>query len=181
MVSLVPKSPCADLLPLAIAETTVSEVVPEAITLVAPFKGKKKTVSDALKAEVGVGLPAPGRMTGKQDARCIWVGPEQALVIGPAVSPDGAAVTDQSDGFAVIQITGPMAANALARLTPIDLRRDHFKPGHTARTLLNHMTCSITRLGAASFEILVFRSMAKTAVHELTEALKLLEGRAKLS
>jgi sarcosine oxidase subunit gamma len=51
-----------------------------------------------------------------------------------------------------------------------DLRAATFEPGHTAKTLLGHMTASVTRTGANAFEIMVFRSMAETLVEELTRA-----------
>ncbi len=170
MPSLVAKSPCDDLLPVEVGTVRLTERVPEAITWVSPFDGQAKAVSDALKSAIGAAMPAPNRTTGKSAARVIWCGPGQAMVLGPPVAPGGAAVVDQSDGWAVIVIEGDDARDVLARLTPHDLRDAIFKRGHTARTLLNHMTISLTRTGADRYEILVFRSMAKTAVHELTEA-----------
>lgn len=180
MVSLIAKSPCDGLFPIEIGGTTLTEVVPEALTLVAPLKGNKGVVDIVLKDSVGAGFPPPNRATGKAEARCIWVGPGQAMVMGPSVSPPGAAVTDQSDAFAIVAVTGPLAEKALARLTPIDVRLTVFKRGHTARTLLNHMTCSITRTGPTTFEIMVFRSMARTAVHDLSEALTRVAGLERL-
>ncbi len=47
-----------------------------------------------------------------------------------------------------------------------------FEVGHTARTLLQHMACSLTRVAENRFEIMVFRSMAKTAVHEIETAMR---------
>ena len=177
MASLIPLSPCAGLLPVEIGGVGLSEVVPEAITSVAPLKGHEKAVSAAMKEALGAGLPGPNRTTGRAKARVIWAGRGQAMVLGPHVAPKGAAVTDQSDAWAVIRIEGAGAEAVLARLTPLDLRAPEFKRGHTARTLLNHMTCPLTRLGAQSFEIMVFRSMAQTAVHELTEAMEAVAAR----
>lgn len=171
MVKLVALSPAEGLLPVTVGTCTLSEVMPEAITSVTPFRGRETAVSDALKAEIGAGFPAPNRTTGKAGARAIWVGAGQALVLGPKVAPDGAAVTEQSDAWAVFKLEGEDAEAVLARLTPIDVRRSVFKRGHTARTLLQHMTGSITRTGDKSLEIMVFRSMARTAVHELSEAM----------
>ena len=178
MASLIPLTPCAGLLPAEIGGVRLEEVVPEAITSVAPLKGQEKAVSAALKEALGAGLPGPNRTVGKEGARVIWAGRGQAFLLGPPVAPEGAAVTDQSDAWAVIRIEGKAAEAVLARLTPLDLRASAFKRGHTARTLLNHMTCSLTRLGAQSFEIMVFRSMARTAVHELTEAMDAVAARS---
>lgn len=177
MPSLVAKSPCDGLLPVEIGDVQLSEVSPDTITLVSPFDSKSGEASDALKAEYGVGFPAPNRTTGKAGIRVIWCGPGQAFVLGPKVSVSGAAMVDQSDGWACIAIEGARAKDILARLTPLDLRDGVFKRSHTARTQLNHMTISLTRTGANRYEILVFRSMAKTAVRELTEAMERVAAR----
>jgi sarcosine oxidase subunit gamma len=168
---LLARSPAEGLLPAEAGGVTLTEAHPEAITSVAPHRGRAREVSDHLMAAVGVDFPKPGHATGGDEVRAVWSGPGQALVLGPAVSVAGAALTDQSDAWAVLHLEGPRAEDVLARLVPVDLRRSAFRQGHTARTLLGHMTCSVTRIGAERFEILVFRSMAKTAVHELTRAM----------
>jgi len=173
MASLIAKSPCADLLPLAAGTTMLTEILPEAITSIAPARGKAKAVSDALKAELGVAFPAPNRATGKEGARLIWTGGDQAFFIGPRPKAiAGAAITDQSDAWAVMRLEGADAEAVLARLVPVDLGAAAFKRGHTARTMLFHMSCSITRTGVNAFDILVFRSMAATGVHEVYRAMK---------
>ena len=171
MARLVALSPCAGLLPLTAGSVTLSEVLPEAITSVAPLEGQRAAVSAALEAAVGAGFPEPNRWTGAE-ARIVWTGPDQAMVLGPRVAPDGAAVTDQSDAWAVMRLEGQGAEAVLARLIPVDLRRAQFPSGHAARTMLHHMTCTLMRVGADAFEIMVFRSMAASAVHEIGTAMK---------
>lgn len=172
MARLFAKTACEGLLPVTHDGMELSEAVPEAITWVAPFKGQASVVSEALKAAVGAGFPAAGRAVGKADARVVWSGLGQALVLGPPVSLGGAAVIDQSDAWACLVLQGAGAADVLARLTPLDLRDTVFKRGHAARSLLGHMTCVFLRTGAERFEMLVFRSMAQTAVHELSRAME---------
>ncbi len=171
MVKLIAKSPCDGLLPVTHGSLTLAEIDYGAITSVAPFKARDKEVSAALKDAMGAGLPGPNRALGRSDARVVWSGLGQALVLGPAVAPKGAAVVDQSDAWACLALDGDGAADVLARLTPLDLRDGVFKRGHAARSLLGHMTCLFLRTGTARFEMLVFRSMAGTAVHELSEAM----------
>lgn len=112
----------------------------------------------------------------------VWTGRNQAFVIGDP--PDGldrhAVTTDQSDGWAILLLGGRHAEAALARLIPLDLRADVFPVGHAARAPLNHMSAIVMRTGAQAFEILVFRSMARTAWHEIEEALGALAARAAL-
>ena len=171
MVRLIAKTPCEGLVPVEVAGVTLTEWVPEAITSVAPFKGQDKLVSAALKEALGTGLPAPGRAAGKEGARVLWSGLGQAMVLGPRVEVSGAALTDQSDAWACLVLEGPEARAVLARLCPLDLRREVFKRGHVARSLLGHMNVLVHRAGAERYELMVFRSMAHTAVHELSEAM----------
>ncbi len=137
-----------------------------------PLKGQEKSVSEALKDALGAAFPGPGRTTGKAGARAIWSGAGQALVLGQKVAVGGAAITDQSDGWACMVLDGDDARAVLARLVPVDLRPSAFKTGHASRTLLGHMACALWREGKDRYGMLVFRSMAKTAVHELETAMK---------
>lgn len=181
MVKLIAQSPCAGLLPRTIGQLTLSEVVPDHITAIGPFAGQMDAVSAAMKMALGVGFPAPNRMLGAGDTRAIWCGKDQAVVLGPdPVAPAGAMVVDQSDAWAIVRLEGADAVAVLQRLTPIDLRAGVFEPGHTARTLLGHMTVSITRLDSDLFEVMAMRSMAGTLVHELAQAAEGVAARAAL-
>jgi heterotetrameric sarcosine oxidase gamma subunit len=171
VASLVAKTPCAGLLPVTHGTTTLSELTPEAITSIAPFDGEEAAVSAALEATAGAGFPAPNRWTGTT-TRIVWTGPGQAMALGPRVAPPGAALTDQSDAWAVMRLEGQGAEAVLARLIPIDVRRAQMPQGHAARTLLHHMTCTLMRVGDDAFDILVFRSMAATAVHHIETAMR---------
>lgn len=180
MVELIAKSACAGLLPLQIGRLTVSEVDLGYLTSVAPFVGKAKALSGALKTAHGMTFPAANRATGKAAARAIWFGREMALLAGPAPDPalaTYAALTDQSDAWACVELTGAGAEDALARLVPVDLRVAHFARNHTVRTQIQHMNGSITRTGPQTFLILVFRAMAATLVHDLEQALEAVAAR----
>ncbi|MEL6959066.1 MAG: sarcosine oxidase subunit gamma [Pseudomonadota bacterium] len=176
MAKLIPNTACAGLLPVTIGSVTITEVETEQMTLIAPFHDQTKATSVALKAAFGFGFPSPNRTFGA-GPRIIWCGRNQALLLG-AEPPDlPAQCVDQSDAFAVVRIDGEDAEAVLARLVPIDLRRGAFKRGHTARTMLAHMQVGLTRIGASAFEIMAFRSMAGTLVHDLNEAATSVAGR----
>lgn len=180
MADLIAKSPCDGLLPLTIGGMSLVEETPEAMTSVAPYAGKAEALGEALKAAHGMGYPAPGRSTGKAGSRAIWFGRDMALLMGPAADAslaEHAALTDQSDGWAVVRLEGEQAAEVLARLTPLDLRSSQFKRGHTARTEVAHMMGSVTKTGDNAFMVLVFRSMAKTLVHDLKTAMEAVAAR----
>lgn len=175
MVELNAKTALEGLVPLKIGQAELVQADLGTLTSIAPYKGKAKSLVQALSKAQRLDWPAPNRATGKAGQRVIWFGREMALLAGPA--PDAtlaahAALTDQSDAWATAQLSGPSAEDVLARLVPIDLRAAHFKRGHTARTQVGHMNASITRVGADSFLILVFRAMAGTLVHDLKQAME---------
>ncbi len=150
------------------AGTTLSEVALGQITSVACFPGQLAAVTAALGA-----FPAPNTHGG---GLC-WTGPEQAFVIGRPV-PDLtglAATTDQSGGWTALRLTGPLAVDTLMRLVPLDLRQ--MTAGAAARAPLGHMQMVLLR-EADAFLILVFRSMARTAWHEIDTALNMCAARA---
>jgi sarcosine oxidase subunit gamma len=90
---------------------------------------------------------------------------------------DAAAVTDQSDAWARFSLAGPAAVDALARYVPIDLRLAALPVGASVRSALYHVPLCLMRLDVDRFEILVFRSMAQTAWHELESALRIIAAR----
>jgi len=168
VAKLIALSPCNDLLPLEIGDVVVSEVSVDRLTSVAPFKGKNKAVSDSLKAQVGATLPAANRRSGA----VTWFGHGVWLVAGSAALDGIAAVTEQSDAWAVVHIEGPSVEDVLARLVPVDLRSHVFKKNHVAKTMLGHMSITLTRVGSQCFEVMVMRSMAATLVHDLEVAMR---------
>ncbi|WP_428511936.1 sarcosine oxidase subunit gamma [Roseovarius sp.] len=175
MAELKARMPLERLLPMEVAGVRVRQVDLGAMTLVMPYRGRDAALSDALKAAHGLRWPERGRMTGTTTRGVLWFGRAQAMLIGMA--PEGgleenAAVVDQSDAWAVVEIEGDRAAEALARLTPVDLRPGVFEVGHIARTEPSHMTASLTRTGEATYLVMVFRAFAHTLVHELGAALE---------
>ena len=180
MADLIAKSPCDGLLPVTVGALTLTEETPGVMTTVAPYNGKEKALSTALEAAHGMAFPAANRATGKTGNRAVWFGRGMALLMGPA--PDAAlaehaALTDQSDAWTVVRLEGDGAEDVLARLVPADLRASQFKRGHTARTELAHMMASVTRVGPQAFQVMVFRSMAKTLVHDLKTAMEAVTAR----
>ncbi|WP_170475982.1 sarcosine oxidase subunit gamma [Ruegeria arenilitoris] len=175
MVNLIAKSPCHGILPITIGSVTLSEEDVGVIHSVSPYKGQKKALSVAMKSAYGMAYPAANRSAGKAGARIVWFGHAQAMLMGPEPNrelSELAAVVDQTDAWAVVRLEGPAVEDVLARLVPVDLRSTSFKRGHTARTLLFHMSASVTRVGEKAFQIMVFRSMAHTLVHDLKRAME---------
>lgn len=162
---------------LTLGGTTLAEVAGGPITSIAVFPGQARAVAKGLKV-LGLAMPSPNTFTEKKGARIVWTGREQAFLIG-AEAPvlEGAALTDQTDGWAVLALSGVAAVDVLARLVPVDLRLPVFAVGSALRTQVNHMNAVILRTGDYAFEIMVFRSMARTAWHELETTMHMVAAR----
>lgn len=144
------------------------------LATVAPFRGCHDAASTALAATTGQGLPEQGRAVSVPGVSVIWFAWGQWLVAGhdPAALTNAlqgsAAVTDQSDGWAVLSLAGRDAADVLARLCPLDA--ETIPVGTAARTELAHMMALVVR-SDGGWTILVMRSFARSAVHHIAEAM----------
>ncbi len=181
MTELKALSPAAGLLPLNIGGVELREDEMRALTLIAPYKGQEGALAKALEAAHGLNWPAVGATSESGAARLVWFGRGAALLVGAEASAKlakHAALTDQTDAWSCLTLEGAGARDVLARLTPLDMRDVAFPVGSTARTEVFHMACSVTRVGPQSWQIMGFRSMAKTLVHDLKTAMEGVAARA---
>jgi len=167
-------------LPLVIGNTRLDSMDPGRVTSVAPFPGRD--LAPAL-APLGLAFPPPGGVLKSGAARIVWAGRDLAFLMRADAPPglvEDAAITDQSDAWVWVHLSGVDARAVLARLTPLDLR-DHAMPvDGTARSTINHMQAIVIRPAAEAYEIAVFRSMAGTLVHELQVAMTGVAARSAL-
>ena len=169
MGNLIATSAASGLCPVAIGSLRLTERTP-ALTSVSPFKGKKTAVRKALG-----NWPAPNEAKGN----VLWAGRNLAFVVGECADLAGlAATTDQTDAWTALTLEGDDLEAVMARLTPLDMRT--LGAGATARGLLGHMSALYHRT-QTGMDIYVFRSMAHTAVHEITHAMTSVAARAALS
>lgn len=164
---------------LVVAGTTLAEMDHGAVSSIAPYPGQGDALDIALKP-LGFSFPVVNSFAVNGGALLAWAGREQAFLIG-ADCPDLsglAAVTDQSGGWVSLSLQGPLAVEALARYVPMDLRLTAFPVGMAARTPLYHMSMVLLRVAEDGFRLMLFRSMARTAWHEIEVALKTLAARA---
>lgn len=178
MPELIAKLPLG-LAPVTIGQTTLAEWALPRITSVAPFQAQDKAAAKVLKS-MGLTFPAPNRTSVADDATLIWTGRGQAFLVGadPAGLAGSCALTDQSDGWAALNLSGRQVEAVLARLIPLDLRA--MQVGHVARTGMNHMNAVVWRTGPDAVTLLVFRSMALTAWHEVEAAMQMVAARASI-
>ena len=182
MVELNALTPCSNLaLPVSCGHGHLREVELGPLTSLAPYnKDQQKALSDALQKAHGLDYPAPNKAYIGNGVQILWFGRDIAMLAG--AYPDAglhrlAAITDQSDAWVAVELSGQASADVLARLVPVDVRSTVLSKGSTIRSLLGHMSASITPTGSDTYLILVFRSMAETLVHELQEAMEAVAAR----
>lgn len=182
MAKLIAKTAAEDLLPLTVGGLTLSDATPKRLTALSLWPGAAAEAHLALSA-AGLGWPTPDRAVKGEKGLCLWSGRDQAFIVDaavPAALSVHGAITDVTDGWVALKLSGPLAATALARLMAIDLSPRAFPEGATARTGLGHMMALLHRSSSRSFTIYVFRSMTASAVHEIEVAMKALAARAAL-
>jgi sarcosine oxidase subunit gamma len=186
---LTPRDPLAGLhLPLTHGGAMLGAGAEGALVSVAPFRGQEAEVSAILQRQIGAGFPEPGHVALGNSGHVIWMG--LGLAFAELPEPDApdlmaalaphAAVTDQTDAWAALTLTGPHARAVLARLIPLDLDPAAFPPGRVARTQLRHMMCALLAT-EGGFRLLVMRSFARTAVHDFETAMAAVAARAELA
>lgn len=171
-LTLIAASPVTGDLPVTKGALTLSRIDPGRLTLIAPFKGQAGPTSAALENATGLALPDRGRLVQSGAASIQWFGRGQYLLAGVA-APDlpQAAITDQTDGWVVLELTGPGAATVMARLVPVDLRLEAAPTGTALRTDLHGMMVAITRPSEDRLRIFGYRSMARSLCHAITDAM----------
>jgi sarcosine oxidase subunit gamma len=148
-------------------------------------------VPEAVKAGLGLALPASvfgSTVSSAAHVRALWIGPGDWLIVCGEADSDtvqaklraalagaSGALTDVGHGYAVLNISGPNAADVLAQGCGLDLYPDVFAPGHCAMTGLAKMRVVIHRLPVRSpsgtgFDVYVARSFANSLWHFVTMA-----------
>jgi methylglutamate dehydrogenase subunit D len=148
------------------------------------YKGKRAELTAKLIDKYGLTLPDGPRRAANGTAALLGLGPRTFLFqreTGSSLEPelalalgDAAAVTDQSDGYAVLRLSGPRVRAVLEKCVSIDLHERVFAPGSVASTSCAHLGVILWRLdddaGFAVFEMAVFRSFARSLWHFIEES-----------
>lgn len=174
-ITLTSAAPATGPLPVARGGMTLSLVDPGPLTSIAPCRGRVGVTSAALRTATGLTL-GPGYAT-SGGAAIQWFGRDLWLLSGIA-SPElpGAALTDQSDAWGTLDLTGAKVAEVMARLVPVDLREPAFPEGSALRTEMHGMMVALARTGPQDLRITAFRSMAGTLTHAVIGAMENVEA-----
>lgn len=82
-----------------------------------------------------------------------------------------AYLSDQSDSWVTLRVSGDNCRDALERICPLDIHPDAFLVGSVARTSMEHMATIIIRDEENSFLLLSLRSFAHSFLHAITTSI----------
>lgn len=148
-----------------------------------PFRGQLVLRADSAKGAflhaveqaLGIGLPVvPNTASGNEERTALWLGPDEWLLVVPdgeeleveralraALAGQHFALTDVSDGRAVIGLAGARARELLMKGCSLDLHPRAFGPGRCAQTRLARAYMLLHQLDdAPSYDLYVHRSFA---------------------
>lgn len=143
-------------------------------------------VLSSIKALLGVNWPKPNCTASSDDGqyRLLGLQTEQVLALvfaentaeGQAVLlptiDSSAFITDQSDSWAALEISGADCVPALERLCPLDLHESVFAIGNVSRTIMEHLSVVILRESRERFLLLSPRSSAQSFLHAIEVSLR---------
>ena len=149
-------------------------------------QGKADALVQRVRGRFQIELPRRPQRRATQDVAFIGTGPGAWLAthdresngFAGALSEalgDLAALADQTDGYVVLRLSGPHVRDSLVKLVPVDLHPRAFAVDDAVSTIAAHVGITLWRLedddaGSAVFEIAVFRSLATSLWHALTES-----------
>jgi len=147
------------------------------------FQGAENPLKAALKKKLKISLPDTAQASVVGDVSLLPVARDQWFLRFPEKDgdiaqdmakdlKDLAAITDQSDSWAELELSGPKVIEKLVRLCPIDIHNDVFLVGAVARTSMEHLGVIMMRLednsdGQNRFLLLSPRSSAESFLHAL--------------
>lgn len=168
----------------AVGETHLAALTDLAIVAIAWPEGYAAQLETAAKSAWGISLPKPRQssLSKTDDMRLIATQPDQVFAVFKQTKPlaentvqsaigNKYYVTDQTDGWVALSLSGPLAEAALERISPVDLNISEFPQNASARTLMEHLGVLIVRTDAQAFLLLSASSSAKSFSHALETSL----------
>jgi sarcosine oxidase subunit gamma len=145
---------------------------------------------------LGLSLPLEANTVSSSFEQLIfWLGPDEWLIHLPlnelektiralreTFVDQHVALTDVSDYFSVLHLSGPQAREVIASASPFDTRTHHFKPDLCAQTCFGHASILLWPLDDVStFGLQVRWSYAQYVYDYLTQSIRNTENLTKLN
>ena len=162
------------------AGVIVTELVGLGLAAVEARKGRATDLIAQVEARYGLSPPKVLRRVAAGSVAFLGVGPNRWLAVSENVAGfaddlvaalDGvASVIAQTDGLAVLRISGSRVRDTFAKGLPIDLDPCAFAVGDVASSILAHIGVTISRADETAYDVAVPRSFAGDFSHWLAES-----------
>lgn len=165
------------------AGISVWEVTGRAIVSASVPHGGEAALNGKLQDGYAVDIPAVGESLHSQtDNACLMgVTRDQFFILFDEMGEvplvrvrdrlgEAAYLTDQSDSWVLLSVSGPQARAALERICMLDLNPGRFQPGQVARTSMEHMGVIILCEDRDTYLLLSLRSSAKSFLHAVIKS-----------
>ena len=137
--------------------------------------GEETKFKNSIKNIFGLKMPSPDKSVKNKDTRILSTQPDQIFVLtkrtddpekSMAIEFDGSAyITDQTDAWVILEISGSSSREALERICQLDLDKEIFQLDSMARTSMEHMSAIIIRKADDTFYLMSASSSAKSFLH----------------
>ncbi len=159
-----------------IGSTRISERFDVALASIATRHGQEKAFATAAK-KAKIPLVGPAQSVIGAPYGCFWVAPEMWFVEAPFVTHknivaklkpifgDTASITEQTDAWLRLDMTGEALAELFARLCNLDLAA--LPDAYASRTVIEHLGCYLIRHNINAITLYGPRSSAASLLHAL--------------
>jgi sarcosine oxidase subunit gamma len=133
-------------------------------------------IKAAVKSATGLDVPAQRQALMGQGTAALWMSPDELLLlcsytevaerlagIESALKGQHFLAANVSDARTFVRISGTGAREVLAKLCPVDLSPEGFKPGMFRRTRMAQVPAAFWLDEAGNFHLICFRSVADYA------------------
>ena len=159
----------------------INERFDVALASVAVRRGREADVSERA-ASARIALPGPARWVAADPWSAFWVAPDMWFVEAPFATHediashlksafgDAASVSEQTDAWIRLDLSGQALPALLERLSNVDLAQ--VPDGFATRTMIEHLGCYLIRKSATEVTIYGARSSAASLLHALETTAK---------
>lgn len=140
-------------------------------------------VKDVVKSVSGVDLPAQRKIEMNGESGAAWMSPDELLIFVPyaqvntklaelqdALQGTHFLAVNVSDARAMFHLEGQGVREVVAKLMPVDMRRDAFGPGDFRRTRMAQIPAAFWMPAQDAVQIVCFRSVGEYAFNLLKDA-----------
>ncbi len=131
-----------------------------------------KTLQAAVKVATGAEVPGQRRVSLAEGGAAAWMSPDELLLLVPyeeavakteelaeALKGEHALTANVSDARSFFSIAGEGAREVLAKIAPVDLSAEAFKPGDFRRSRTAQVAAAFWLQEDGSFRVVCFRSV----------------------